>query len=607
MRRTLAPLVSVTVALLALVTAAPAQAKWFPAEPVDGPAAIAGVGGVSLGRDGTGAVVYVKHEGDNPAGWMSRFADGAWRPPERLPAAGVTDIRVAAGEKGRLAVAWISGGAVFGAVVDGGASPALSAPVQLSAAGGATGLDVQLGVEGGAYAVWSEAGAGGSDVRAAQLVGTTWTTLAAPLDIDPAHAAGAGAGRPRVSVAADDTAVAAWGETLAGGLPHVVYRRLLGTTPSQYPQEVSVASLGAEAAGAADSPEIAVEYDRSFAWVAFRQDVGGRSRTLMRRLRGSTFDDAVALDGGATSLGAALGMNRIGEGAAVPTIADGTLQLVPFADKKVEPPARLDTSGSAAPPTPGAFVSERGEGAVAYRVQGADGSAVVRGRTVEIDGIAGPEAVLSNPTAGPVAAGSLRIGGDRVADVAVAMLQGAPGAQTLTVALLDTPPGRPVASARARYVNPITDGIAWNPGLDFLGPQRFRVKVDGRVVGATTATVLRTRKLRQGRHRLQIEATDRRGQRVRSRASTMFVDSARPRASASASRSGKAVTVAVRASDPGRAATGVRQIVVDWGDGHGSSGRRGSFRHRYAKSGRAKITVTVRDRARNETVRRLRR
>jgi hypothetical protein len=517
MRRTLALIVP----LLALAAAAPAHAAWFPAERVDGPAPITAMGGVSLARSGTGGVVYVKQEGDNPVGWLARFAAGAWRAPERLPANGVSEIRVAAGDHGRLVLAWISGGAVFGAVAD-GVGGAVSAPVQLSAAGGASGLDIQLGVEGGAFAVWSEAGAGGSDVRAAQLLGTAWTTIPTPLDIDPANAAGAGAGRPRVAVAADDTAVVAWGETPADGRPRVFYRRLLGTTLSLYPQEASVASLGGEAGGPADSPEIDVEYDRSFAWVTFRQDLGGRSRTLMRRLRGSTFDDALAIDGGATSTGATLAMNNIGEGVAVPALADNRLLQVLFADKVVDAPLALG-SGGTAPPTPVGVVSDRGDGGVAYRVQGADGSAVVHGRTVEIGGIAGPATALSNLAAGQVAAGSLRAGGDRAGDVAVAMLQGPPGAQTVGVALFDIPPGRPVASARTRRVNPAKEGIRWTAGLDFLGSQRFKVRVDGRVVGTTTRTRLRVRKLRTGRHKLQILAIDRRGQVTRSRTTAMYV------------------------------------------------------------------------------------
>src|SRR5881227_2716667 len=88
-RRALALIVS----LLALGAAAPAaQARWFGATAVDGPGPIAALGNVSLGRDGTGTVAYVKQEGDNPVGYLARFTDGAFRPPERLPADGVNEI-----------------------------------------------------------------------------------------------------------------------------------------------------------------------------------------------------------------------------------------------------------------------------------------------------------------------------------------------------------------------------------------------------------------------------------------------------------------------------------------------------------------------------------
>jgi hypothetical protein len=599
MRRTLI-LIAALLAPASLVPAT-ADAKWFPAERVDGPGPIAAMGGVSLARDGSGGVVYVKQEGDNPVGYLARFTDGAWAAPERLPADGVGEIRVAAGDRGRLAIAWTSGAGVFGAVV-GGEGAAVSAPVRLSMTGGASGLDVQAGVRGAAFAVWAEPGAGGSDVRAAQLAGSTWTAIAPVLDIDVLRPAGAGAARPRVAVAADDTAVVAWGETPADGRPRVYYRRLLETTLSQYPQEASVAALGSEAGGTADTPQIDVEYDRSFAWVAFRQDLGGRSRTLMRRLRGSTFDAPVVLDGGATSQGAALGMSMIGEGVAVTAGADNSLLASTFEDDVVHAPERLDATVSTGPPTPVAAFDERGDGAAAYRTQSAAG-ATVRGRLVLLGRAAGAEAILSD---GPVVAGSLHMGGDRVGDFAVAMLEGAPGARELTVALQDIPPGRPAISARSRYVNPITEGITWAPGLDFLGPQRFRVRVDGRTVGTTSRARLRTRRVRQGRHKLQIVAFDRRGQRTSSRTTLMFVDTGRPRASVSASRSGRVVTVTVQASDPGRHATGVRQYGVDWGDGRSSTSSRGRLRHRYESGGRPRITVTVRDRARNETVRRLR-
>ena len=43
-----------------------------------------------------------------------------------------------------------------------------------------------MGSNDAAYAVWAQ----GGDVRAARLEGTTWTPLAAPLDIDPARDGG---------------------------------------------------------------------------------------------------------------------------------------------------------------------------------------------------------------------------------------------------------------------------------------------------------------------------------------------------------------------------------------------------------------------------------
>jgi hypothetical protein len=598
MRRRVLPLI---LSLFALAAAAPAaQARWFTAEPVDGPGPIAGLGGVALGRDGDGGVVYVKQEGDNPAGYLARFVDGAFGAPERLAGAdGVSDIAVAAGTRGRLALVWVANGNVFGAVADGSPGAPVSAPVQLSNTGGASGLDVQIGVEGGAFAVWSQ----GGDVRAATLTGTTWTAVAGPLDIDATHTAGEGLGRPRVSVAADDTAVVAWGELDAGGVSHVYYRRLLGTTPSQFPQEASVPSSGGQPGGTADAPEIEVEYDRSFAWVAFHQDFGGTPRTLARRLRGSTFDDPVAIDNGAASFGPALAMNPIGEGLAVTQGADNSVLGATFADKDFAPVVRLDSGGSAAPQSPVAYFSDRGDGALAYRAQSGDGNATAIGRLLP-GGKPAPETAISKPGAGPVVAGSLRVGGDRVGDVAVAMLQGNPGARTLTVALEDVAPARPVITDRT--VNPRTGGIRWNPGLDYLGKQVFRVRVDRRNVGTSTSSSLRTRRVRDGRHIVTVTATDRRGQSATSRSMAVYTDTKKPHATVSTSRSGKLLRVAVRASDPRGRGTGVRTYTVEWGDGKRSVSSHPNLRHRYRTSGRKRIVVTVRDRAGNGTVKRTR-
>src|SRR3954447_25400751 len=373
-RRALALIVSL-VAFAAV--APPAHAGWFAAGPVDGPGPISAIGNVAMARDDGGAVAYVKAEGDNPAGHISRFIAGDWRPPERVPGAdGVSDIAVAAGDDGRLGLAWIAGGSVFASVADGGPGAPLAAPVLLSGGGGASNLDIQIGTEGGMFAVWSQGGA----VRAAMLEGTMWTAIPGALNIDPAHVAGEGAGHPRVAVAADDTAVVAWGELDAAKVSHVYYRRLLGTTVSQFPQEAGVPSYAGEAGGAADSPRIDVEYDRSFAWVAFREDVGGRSRTFARRLRGSTFDDPVAIDAASTSSGPAIDMNPSGEGITVTQGSGNTVLAATFADKDFDPVARLDASGSAAPQEPVAYFPARGDGVVASRGRAANGAATTIGR-----------------------------------------------------------------------------------------------------------------------------------------------------------------------------------------------------------------------------------
>jgi PKD domain len=596
-RRALALIVS----LLALAAAAPAaQARWFSAEAIDGPGPIAAIGNVSMARDGGGAVAYVKQEGDNPAGYIARFISGAWQAPERVPGAdGVSDIAVAAGDDGRLALAWISNGSVLASVADGKPGAPLAAPVLLSAGGGATNLDIQIGTEGGVFAVWSQGGA----VRAAMLDGTTWTAIPAALNVDPAHIAGQGAGHPRVAVAADDTAVVTWGERDAAGVSHVFYRRLLGTTVSQFPQEASVPSYAGEAGGAADSPRIDVEYDRSFAWVVFREDVGGRSRTFARRLRGSTFDDALAIDAAQTSTGPALDMNPSGEGMTVTEGSGNTVLAAAFADKDFNPVTRLDASGSAAPQEPVVYFSDRGDGVAAYRGQAGDGNATTIGRLLPA-GKPEAEVGISKADAGAVVAGTLRISGDRVGDAAVAMLQGAPGARALTVALEDIPPARPVISDRT--VNPRTGGIRWNPGLDQLGPQSFRVRVDGRDVGTATTGRLRTTRVRDGRHIVTVTAIDHRGQTATSRSMPVYTDTKRPHARVSTSRSGKLLRVSVRASDPKGRGTGVRSYRVDWGDGHRSSSSHPNLRHRYSRSGRKRITVTVRDRAGNEAVKRTR-
>jgi hypothetical protein len=478
--------------LLVLALAPAARAGWFPAETVDGPADIQRVA-VDMGLEDSGAVAYVK----GGQAWLSTMVRGAWSAPAAVSGAGATEVAGAAGARGRTAVAWIENGNVVGALAG-------RPPVLLSPGGGATGLAIDIGVNGVAYAVWSQAG----HVRAARLEGEAWTLVPNALDTDPAASAGEGASRPRVAVAADGSALVVWGEAGGDGRTHVIARRIYGTTLSALPRDATLSgSFEGLPAGSADSPDVDVEYDRSYAWVVFRQDFGGRSRSIARRLRASTFEAPQAIDGGVPSVDPRIAMSGSGEGVAV-TSASGTAVGALLSDDLFGPGARLDAGGGVSSAVVG--FSDRNNAAVAWRA-GDDASAVVRGRISNPEGAFGPEVVLSRPQLGPVAPGALAASSNRVGDVAVAIVQGAPGARHVGIAMHDLPPSRPVLRRMRNRVGrrPL---IRWNAGQEFLGGQTYRVLIDGRQVATTRKLRFRPRPLRRGPHRVQVIGVDRLGQ-----------------------------------------------------------------------------------------------
>ena len=170
-RRLIVPLI----AAFALVPAASAHAGWFPAAPLDGPnAEVVSVGGVDLARDGTGAVGYLRMADGVPHAHVARLSGGVWGGPERIDfvAAEATEVKVAAGDGNRLAVAWIAGGTVYATVSPGGATPAGFVPPVAVGGPGAEDIDIDLGVNGAAYVVWQQAG----NVHAARLQDSTWAT-----------------------------------------------------------------------------------------------------------------------------------------------------------------------------------------------------------------------------------------------------------------------------------------------------------------------------------------------------------------------------------------------------------------------------------------------
>jgi hypothetical protein len=583
----------------ALVPAGSARADWFPATPVDGPSAdVVSVGNVDLARDGTGAVGYIKNGDGVPQAWVSRIFGGGWQTPERISFTGgtVTDVKVAAGDGNRLAVAWIADGTVYATVSPGGDTPGGFAPAVALGGPGAKDLDVDLGVNGAAYAIWQE----GGNVVAARLQDSTWTRVALPLDIDVNATAGVGLGRPKVAVSAEGYAVATWGELSPDGLTHVWGRRITGLNLSMVPQDLNVPGNGN-----ADSPEIDIENDGSYAWIVFRQDIGGVSRSLGRRLRGSQYEPPEFIDAGVPSTDPKVDMNGLGQGYAVAQTPGGAQVFGSWLDHDhMQPGLRLDSIDGLGGAKPEVASTEQADSAIAWRLIGGDGSSVVRARYHDgevANGAYGGEVTLSRGDLGPVNDPGVFLGADRSGDVAAAMVQGTPGARTLAVAIYDRPPGAPFIDESEAYKRKTRPELRWRPGNDPWGAQTFRVYMDGVQIGQTTGTTLvPATPLATGKHTWQVESVDRVGQVSRSRVRTLKIDATPPTLTVKVSgkrAAGKPLKITVTARDAGGA--GLDHITVDYGDKSARSQTK-TTRHRY-KRGTFTLKVAAVDKAGNVT------
>jgi hypothetical protein len=581
-------LIPLLTALAALALAPSAQAVWFGADALDGPADIRSVADADLARDGDGGVVYLKVDGGSPQAFLVRMTDGAWQPPERLSSGpAVTDAAITATAGGRLAIAYIAGGNVYGTVIP--AAGQAPAPPVLLGGGGASHVAVDMGINNAAYAVWAQSG----DVRAARLEATTWTPLGSPLDIDPARTAS----EPRVAVSAEGNAIAVWTEGGADNRTHVYERRLTGLNLSTFPQDLTLDSFEGGQGGSADSPDLDVEDDGSFAWAVFRQDVGGRSRTIARRLLGSQFEAPAAIDGGQGSTAPRIDFAGKGIGGAVAQSQDNGV-LGSYLDKfdAFQPGIRIEASPGTGAPGPVIATSERGD---VYTAWFRDGSVQARRKNGEKEWE--PEFQAANPAFGSAAPGPIGIGADRSGNVIVAMIQGPPtqGARRLTAAVYDRLPGVPVILKTIKY-RARRPTLRWAAGSENWGVQTFTLKIDGKPVGRTTHTSLRSsRPFRKGTHRYQVTATDRRGQISFSRVRTFRVDAGLPSLSLRVSTTGRR-SIRVRAVAVDRGPAGIDRVIVDFGDGKRSRHR--TVSHRYRKRGRYTVRVRAYDKAGNVTV-----
>jgi hypothetical protein len=592
MHRRLALLAVLAPLLLPAAAGAAVPGRFFAGEPVDGPSAdIQSLGDLDVARDGTGALAYVKRVGGIDHVFVSRLVNGVFQAPEQVDAglggAG-SQPTVAASDGGRLVVAFASGGGVFSAVRPAGA-PGFAALQQISAGGADP--DVEMSINGVGYLTWTANG----DVVAARLErnGVAFAGLAGALDINPAAIAGAGAGRPKVAVAADGIATVVWGES-----GHLYARRIFELRLSTAPQDLG---------DGADSPEIAAEDDSSFAWVAFRQN----GLPVARRLLGSQFDPPVPI--GPEAAGSVhLAMN--GRGVGYAAIGGASTQGAYGAVLKDDlfNVGLVIGGGWSVAPIGAAAVSENGDGLVAFEQGDASGGRSIHARPYDYVPASravtppGDDVTLSNAALGLTDAGrGLLAGADRAGDIVVAFVQGVgPGSQ-IVAASFDRAPGSFRGNTTSRFRKFARPPLKWSAAFELWGPITYTVLIDDKPVGQTTSTGITVPTVvKDGLHRWRVVATDRRGQTSGTPSRNIRVDATPPRISFRISGSrkrGKQVKVAASVTDAsptGAKASGLKDVRISFGDGSRAiAGRRAL--HRYAHSGKVTVSVTASDKAGN--------
>jgi hypothetical protein len=436
-------LAAAAAALASLAAPSGAAAGFHPPRTVAGPSAgVVELGGVSLARDGTGAVAFLRRDGGVPHVFVSRLVGRHPRAPVRVDggqAGAASAVRVAVADRGMTVVTWLSGGVVYGAVAQ-SQGAGFDAPRLLCACGPVSSPSLDVSRFGTAYLTFTAPGGGGHDVRAATYDGGAWTLIGTPIDVH----GGDDAGGARVAASSDGTGIAAFTER-AGGVARVYERRLLLTRLSQAPRRASLGSLSGRRGGAADTAAVDIQDDSSYAWVTFRQDFvdGGRrrSRVIAHRLAGSSFDMTAQVDGlrfpGGGATGAAIALSGRGYGLALTASSSHRLMGAALTRHRdplqptFEPPVRLQTAQSAAPLAVASADDHRRGIAAWQRGHGDKRRIVAR----VFDGYRfSPATTISEPGAGPAPAD---LGLDSEADDdgnhVIAFVQGKPGARRILV------------------------------------------------------------------------------------------------------------------------------------------------------------------------------
>jgi hypothetical protein len=606
-----------------LCSQALAVATLAPPVAIDGPSpAIVELSGMSIARDGTGGVAYLRNVGGSPRVFVSRLLGGSFGPPQQVDATlggPSSQPVIAAGNGGGLIVAFINGGALY-VVQAGSAAQGISAPAAF--AGGASNPSLQMTTFGKAYLAFTVADGAGDDVRTAYYDKSAWALETAPLNVTSGDDAGTGAGRPEVGAAGDGVGVVVWGES-----GHVYSRRVWGTSPSIVTEQADSPLPGCTEQSA-DNPTVGVQGDSSYAAVAFQETLtcGGQQqqRVLLNRLHASTYDGVGPVDG--LAAGSADGAqapqvvtSEYGAGWVVST-RDGSNpldwnQLFATAlanNASSRGTVRVDSLPNASAPNAVAATAGLFSNVIAWEQSpGTSGPPEIRARFSPRSGL-GPEMIVSSPQQGPTdAAAGLAAGGDINGDGAVAWVQGAAGGRAILAAQLYQSPGAVHALDNRVFTRSATALLTWSAARE-AWRLLYAVTLDGVGVGQITNTAFRTAPLLNGPHTWQVTASNPAGLTSVSGPATVFVDTVAPTVKfrvRGTRRIGSRLRAFVTAKDeppagePATDASGVSKVTVRWSDHTlirlGLTRPRSS--HAYARPGRYRITATVTDRAGNVT------
>ncbi len=633
-------------ATIVLLACAPrADAVILPAVTVDGPSEnIVGFGGLAMAEDGTGGLVYLKRVDGVAHVFVSRYIEGRWLAPiEADPADqyGASWPVIGAADGGELIVAWATPYATEGelpvdqllaATLDPGSSQfgrAIMIDPNIRDGTG-TSPDLAVSTTGQADIVYRvvnnvlslqeqtipllHPGDVIEQVRVAHYNGARWSKLGAinrdtGVSMRPPTAANA----PKIALVSTGNGVVVWQEPEINGVARIWARRIYGST-LDYVLPVSAATYdGVPISTDADAPSVAFSL-LGQAEVAYRQNVGPGSplpgpriflnilpdgeSTNGAEFSGATVADADVAGGDAASIGPPSididekrDMRLVYDSNGTPRVIEGTDRgLVgaltlgpPFVGAEQASASVMDPEGGDVAAWPSADAA--GNPAVAVREDFPDGAV----QTALVGGGAGGEV------------GELAVGRSGLGDALIAFRQGALGNASIVATEVSKPPAQFPLTVPKGWIKPSQVTVSWAPASTANGPLTYGVVLDGRLLATPPgafAMKLDPHALGNGRHEVQILATDIDGQATLTPPDAITVDGTPPALQVTRTHGDTAVTVRIVDRYSGVAAGAVS---VSFGDGQHARGAT-RFQHRYAHAGVYQIVALVRDKIGNAGV-----